>query len=121
MSDSSGLSKDENKMPRRVPAMVIYLHPFRMIESDDHAKWDVTIEQVNRMSWDYVKLHEIVGGVDVGLPPPYHMVIGRDGALALPPIPELRSDQQAVEFFNRCLAALLLGGVYCEAIQLDNL
>jgi hypothetical protein len=48
------------------------------------------------------------------------MLIGRDGALALPPIPELRSDQQAVEFFNRCLASLLLGGVYCEAIGLDH-
>jgi hypothetical protein len=30
------------------------------------------------------------------------MLIGRDGALALPPIPELRSDQRVVEFFNLC-------------------
>ena len=81
----------------------------------------LTIEQVNRQSWDYVALHEVIGGVDVGLKSPYHMVVARDGALALPPLPELRSDQAAVEFFNRCLAALLLGGVYCEAINLDSL
>ena len=49
------------------------------------------------------------------------MLIGRDGALALPPIPELRSDQRVVEFFNRCLAALLLAGVYVEAVTLDHL
>src|SRR6185437_17026053 len=45
----------------------------------------------------------------------------RDGALALPPISHLRADQAAVEFFNRCLAGLLIGGVYCEAISVDNL
>jgi hypothetical protein len=68
-----------------------------------------------------VALHEIVGGADVGLPPPYHMVFARDGGMALPPIPQLRNDQEAVEFFNRCFAAMLLGGVYCEAIGLDGL
>jgi hypothetical protein len=107
--------------PRRVAAMITYLHPFRMIESEALDKWSASIEQVNRHDWEYVKLHEISGGIDVGLPAPYHMLIGRDGALALPPIAELRSDQQAVEFFNRCLAALLLGGVYCAAVTLDNL
>jgi hypothetical protein len=107
--------------PRRVAAMITYLHPFRMIESEALDKWSASIEQVNRHDWEYVKLHEISGGIDVGLPAPYQMLIGRDGALALPPIPELRSDQQAVEFFNRCLAALLLGGVYCAAVTVDNL
>lgn len=107
--------------PRRVAAMITYLHPFRMVESNALDKWSASIDQVNRRDWDYVKLHEIAGGIDVGLPAPYHMLVGRDGALALPPIPELRSDQQAVEFFNRCLAALLLGGIYCSAIGLDNL
>jgi hypothetical protein len=110
-----------SEFPRRVAALITYVHPFRMIDGKALDPWSASIEQVNRGTWDYVKLHEIAGGIDVGLPPPYHMLIGRDGALALPPIPKLRSDQQAVEFFNRCLAGLLLGGVYCEAIGLDNL
>jgi hypothetical protein len=119
-------NKDTNdkrlsEIPRRVPAIVTYIHPFRIVESKTLDKWSISIEQVNRRDWEYVKLHEIAGGIDVGLPAPYHMLIGRDGALALPPIPELRSDLQAVEFFNRCLAALLLGGVYCTAVSLDNL
>ena len=76
---------------------------------------------MNACGWDYVKLHEVAGDIDVGLASPYHMLVGRDGALALPPIPELRSDQRVVEFFNRCLAALLLGGVYVEAVTLDHL
>ena len=49
------------------------------------------------------------------------MVVCRDGALVLPPIPSLKSDQVVIEFFNRCLAAILLGGVYCEAVSPDGL
>lgn len=109
-----------SEMPRRVPAIISYLHPFRIIRGAESGEWPVTIENVNCGTWDYVELHKIVGGIDIGLPAPYHLIVGRDGALALPPIPELRADQQAVEFFNRCLAALLLGGVYCEAVTLDN-
>jgi hypothetical protein len=108
-------------MPRRIPALITYLHPFYLIEGEGIEPWQVTIDDVNRAAWDYVKLHEVVGGLDVGLNAPYHLVLGRDGALALPPIPELREHQRVVEFFNRCLAALLLGGIYCEAITLDNL
>lgn len=116
--DVAGRSTD---FPRRVAAMVTYLHPFRIIVSKTLEEWTASIEQINHFGWDYVKLHEIAGGIDVGLPSPYHMLIGRDGALALPPIRQLRSDQQAVEFFNRCLAALLVGGIYCTAVTLDHL
>jgi hypothetical protein len=108
-------------MPRRIPALITYLHPFYLVEGEGIEPWRVTIDDVNRAAWDYVKLHEVVGALDVGLDAPYHLVLGRDGALALPPIPELREHQRVVEFFNRCLAALLLGGIYCEAITLDNL
>ncbi|MGV3635690.1 MAG: hypothetical protein ACO1NY_15185 [Pseudorhodoplanes sp.] len=109
------------QVPRRIPALITYLHPFRLIQGEGIAEWETSIDEINESRWDYVKLHEIVGGLDVGLPQPFHLVVVRDGALALPPIPELRGDQEAVEFFNRCLAALLLGGVYCESITLDNL
>ncbi|WP_128916083.1 hypothetical protein [Bradyrhizobium nanningense] len=112
----------EQLAKRRASCIVAYLQPFRIVESDDAAQpWNVTIEEVNRQTWDYVKLHEIAGAIDVGLDNPYNLVVSRDGALALPPLSHLRSDQAAVEFFNRCLAGLLLGGVYCEAISVDSL
>nr|WP_137116137.1 hypothetical protein [Azospirillum argentinense] len=101
--------------------MIAYLHPFRLVQTDGQAPWHVTIEQINHRGWDYAALHEIAGGIDIGLQPPYHLVVGRDGALALPPIDDLRSTQAAVEFINRCLAGLLLGGIYCEAINPDAL
>ena len=104
-----------------MPCMVTYLHPFRLVSDTGFADWQVTLEQVNRASWDHIPPHEIIGGIDVGLPEPYHMVISRDGAVGLPPLEKLRTNQAGVEFFNRAFAALLLGGGYCEAISLDNL
>lgn len=106
---------------RRVPCMIAYIHPFRILNGPESKPFDVTVDEVNRHAWDYASLHELVGGVDVGLSAPYHLVLSRDGAVALPPLPHLRNDQEAVEFFNKCFAALLLGGVYCEAIGLDGL
>jgi hypothetical protein len=119
-SNTPATPKTETPAPRRVPALVTYLSPFRIVERTSVNTWDASIDQINLGTWDYVKLHEIVGGIDVGLDPPYHMVVGFDGALALPPIPKLRPISEAVEFFNRCLAALLIGGVYCEAVDLDR-
>lgn len=120
-NESNGESLVDDLLKRRVPCFIGYLHPFRIVEADSLALWECTIEQVNRRSWDYAALHEMAGGLDVGLAPPYHLVVARDGALALPPLPELRSDQSAVEYLNRCLAGLLLGGVYCEAVTPDGL
>jgi hypothetical protein len=114
-------TSDDDLARRRVPCVVAYLHPFRIVEADTLPPWEATIEQVNRRTWDYVALHEMAGGLRIGLPDPYHLVVARDGALALPPIDGLRSDQTVVECFNRYLAGLLLGGVYCEAITPDGL
>ena len=106
---------------RRVPCLVAFLHPFRLVDGPTSPEWNVSLDQVNTATWDYVALHQIVGGIDVGLEPPYHMVVCRDGALALPPTTALRRGQAAIELFNQCLAAILLGGVYCEAISSDGL
>lgn len=106
---------------RRVPCLIGFLHPFRIVTSQAISPWNVTIEDVNRRGWDYAELHRIMGGIDVGLDSPYHMVVSRDGGVGIPPLKELRHDQTAVEFLNRSFAALLLGGVYCEAISLDGL
>jgi hypothetical protein len=112
---------DQALAKRRVPCMVAFLHPFRLVDGPSSQPWNVSVENINRGEWDYTELHSMVGGIDVGMPEPYHMVVARDGAVGLPALPDLRGDQAAVEFFNRSFAALLLGGIYCEAIGLDGL
>lgn len=121
MSDGGCETDDEELAKRRVPCLATFVHPFRIVDGPNSQAWSVSIDQINSGTWDYVALHEIVGGIDVGLEHPYHMVVCRDGGLALPPLPELRDEQAAVQFFNQSLAAILLGGVYCEAITLDGL
>ena len=106
---------------RRVPCLVAYLTPFRIISAPGKGDWEPTIEDINNRAWDYQALHELIGGVDVGLEAPAHLVIARDGALALPPMGKLLEHQNAVAFYNHCLAALLLGGIYCEAVSSDGL
>jgi hypothetical protein len=106
---------------RRVPCLIAYLAPFRLVQGDKLEPWQVSLDEVNSQSWDYVKLHEMAGGIDVGMKKPYHLVVSRDGALALPPVDGLNKDHVSVEFFNRCLAGLLIGGVYCEAVSSDVL
>ena len=106
---------------RRVPCLVAYLAPFRIVERDEEPTWSPSIGDVNSRGWDYVALHEMTGGIDVGLEAPAHLVIARDGAMALPLLERFRDDQAAVSFFNHCLVALLLGGVYCQAIDADGL
>jgi hypothetical protein len=83
MTEPKATTLIENELAkRRVPCLIAYLHPFRMIEADALSPWKITIEQVNRRSWDYAALHEIAGGIDVGLAAPFHLVLARDGALA---------------------------------------
>jgi hypothetical protein len=119
MSDQP--SDMETLTKRLVPCMVAYLSPFQIVNARESVPWNVEITDVNCGTWDYVELHKLVGGIDVGLAAPYHMVVARDGAVGLPALAHLRDVQAAVEFINRCFAALLLGGVYCEAIGPDGL
>jgi hypothetical protein len=103
---------------RRVPCMIAFLYPFRIVNNPESPAWNVTLEP---QCMGLFRVARNSGGSRRGLPAPYHMVVSRDGGVALPPLPQLRSDLESVEFFNRCLAAMLLGGVYCEAIGLDGL
>lgn len=106
---------------RRVPCIVAYVSPFRIINTPEALTWQPTVDEINSRSWDYVALHEVIGGVDVGLEPPYHVAVSRDGAIALPPLPQFRALDAAVEFINRFFAALLLGGIYCESVGQDGI
>lgn len=114
------ISSDE-LAKRRVPCMIAFLRPFRLVDGPQSPKWKLGISDINKGKWDYVELHRMVGGIDIGLPAPFHMAVFRDGALGVPVLPQFRTITASVEFVNRSLSALLLGGIYCEAIGLDAL
>ena len=121
MIDKTTQNSEEEIAKRRFPGIAVYLSPFRIVEDQKFEPWKVSMEEVNFLKWDYAELHRIVGGIEVGLREPFYLIVCRDGALYLPWIEELRADSKAVEFFNHCLSGLMLGGIYCEAVNSDNL
>jgi hypothetical protein len=100
--------------------MAAFISPFRIVNAPGSPQWAPTIDDVNNRRWDHAELHRLAGGVDVGMPSPYHMVVARDGAVGLPVLPPTKDIYSATEQFNRCFAALLVGGVYCEAVNPDG-
>jgi hypothetical protein len=102
------------------PALIAYLQPFRIIENNE-LKWECTVEQVNDGSYDSGKLARIVGSIDVGLPKPYCLHVGLDGALILPRIDQLDPYERAADFLNGFLAALTIGGALCGAVGPDDI
>lgn len=90
--------------------------PMRLIGRDEADEWSVTLDDVNKSTFNWVKLNRISGGFDGNIAP-FAMLVGFDGSLVIPELPEFAGTQRAVEVFNRVLAELLLGGQYTEAIM----
>ncbi len=90
--------------------------PLRLIAREGNDPWSVTLKDVNRCAYDWVKLNRVSGGFDGNIGP-FAMLVCFDGSLVIPALPEFPHKQRAVEVFNRVLAELLLGGEYTEAIM----
>lgn len=88
--------------------------PIKLFAKDGRDKWNPTLEQINNGSYDYVKLNRVSGFID-GNVNPYAMLVGFDGTLALPALPEFTEHGKALKIFNRVLLEMLLGGIYTEA------
>lgn len=101
-----------------MPVITGNYRPFRLVlrENDN---WNPTIEQVNRRSYDYVKLHRMSMFVDIGILP-LSLGVSFDGTLVLPATKQFVNPKEALTHFNTFLCSLLLGGIYCEAVSPDD-
>lgn len=88
--------------------------PIKLFAKDGRDKWNPSLEQINKGSYDYLKLNRVSGFID-GNVAPYAMLVGFDGTLALPALPEFTEHGKALKIFNRVLLEMLLGGIYTEA------
>ncbi|MBI9047009.1 MAG: hypothetical protein JEZ06_21155 [Anaerolineaceae bacterium] len=108
-------SENENHIP-----IIIGNHePFRIIvrETDE---WNPTLEQINYRDYDYVKLNRMSAIIDIGIRP-FSLGIGFDGSLVLPATNEFQNRENVLVKFNESLGFLLLGGVYSESVQPENI
>lgn len=111
------MSEKENTL---IPIITANFNPFRLVQRGAADSWSPTLEQINSRTYDYVKLHRLSTYLDVGIAP-FSMGICFDGTLVLPATHELREAPKALALFNRTLSELMVGGVYCEAVQPDDI
>jgi len=100
------------------PIIIANSAPFRLILRDEDI-WEPTIDDINRCTYDYVKLHRVSQFIDVGIDP-LPLAIGFDGSLILPAIPKYRDKDIALDIFNSTLCRILFGGIYSEAVLPEN-
>ncbi|HKB60174.1 MAG TPA: hypothetical protein VKC56_09045 [Gallionellaceae bacterium] len=103
----------EPTMPDGVPLVMAVSGPLKLIAKDGRDSWKPSLQDINRSTYDYLKLNRASGFID-GNVAPYMMLVGFDGSLAMPALPEFSKPDAALKLFNRVFLEMLLGGVYTE-------
>ena len=100
-------------MPEGMPIVMAVSAPLKLIAKDRRDHWKPSLEDINRSTYDYLKLNRASGFVD-GNVAPYMMLVGFDGSLAMPALPQFSAPEVTLRIFNRVFLEMLLGGVYTE-------
>jgi hypothetical protein len=95
-----------------VRAIVANTSPFRLVFRSKDEEWAPTIEDINRNTYDYLKLHRQSASLDIGLPAPLCMHVAFDGSLLLPHVNDLWPIEKAVSVCNNILGNVVVGGIY---------
>lgn len=102
-----------------IPIIIGNCRPFRIVERETD-NWNPSLEQINGREYDYVKLNRMSTFIDIGISP-FSLGIGFDGSLVLPATKDFSVKENSLEKFNQTLGILLLGGIYSESVQPDNI
>ncbi len=102
---------------QRNPCWVGYISPFTIIVPDGEIPLKLTEDEINSNSYNHGRLCRIVSMLSLPELNKLKMLICYDGAFAFPKISKYNDKGFIVDFFNRLLCKLLLGGFYCEAVD----
>lgn len=94
-----------------------YLSPFTVVVPKNEKPLSIELEDINRNTYDHGKLCGIVHSMDLGHADGLKMLICRDGAIALPMTSNHGNREDVVDFYNKLLCQLLVGGHLCEAVD----
>lgn len=100
-------------VPDGTPLVMAVSAPLKLIAKDGRDHWRPSLQDINRSTYDYLKLNRASGFLD-GNVAPYAMLVGFDGSLAMPALPEFTKPEAALRIFNRVFLEMLLGGIYTE-------
>jgi len=99
---------------------VAFLHPLTFIVPDDEKPWEVKLEDINNITYNSGNLIRIVSrlkSTDLEL----DGMICYDGAIAVPRKGKLDNKEEAVNFFNKLFAQLILSGYKAEGVDLRDI
>lgn len=105
--------EDTSAVPEGTPLVMAVSAPLKLIAKDGRDLWKPSLQDINRSTYDYLKLNRASGFID-GNVAPYMMLVGFDGSLAMPALPEFTKPEAALKIFNRVFLEMLLGGIYTE-------
>lgn len=98
------------------PCWVSYLSPFTLIVPDDEEPLKVDLNEINSNTYDHGKLCRIVSSMAINSSV-FDLIICYDGAMTIPKQKPFFDKEKAVDFFNDLFCKILLGGIFCEAID----
>ncbi|RAU82466.1 hypothetical protein [Pontibacter arcticus] len=110
------MDKEKRKEHFNSPSWVTYLTPFTLIVPDNEEPLKVELEEINSNTYNHGKLCKIVSSSPIDSFD-FDLIICYDGALAIPKFSTFSEKEKAVDFFNNLFCKILLGGIYCEAVD----
>ncbi|WP_234197750.1 DUF4145 domain-containing protein [Pseudacidovorax sp. NFM-22] len=108
-------------MTIKTPILIANPRPFRLILRTADDSWSPSIEQINTARYDYVKLHRATKFFDAEIVTPFPLCVGFDGSFILPAVREYRTIDATLDEFNRIFASILVGGIYIESVEPEDL
>ena len=108
-------------MTTKTPILIANPRPFRLVLRTQDDTWSPSIEQINNSSYHYVKLHRATKFFDAEIAPPFPLCVAFDGSFILPASPAYRTIDATLDEFNRIFASVLVGGIYIESVESEDL
>jgi len=102
---------------RGYAVVLAYTRPRRFILKNANDQWEVTIDDINLNTYDYARLHRLSTSFDIKGEDLWCIHLCFDGSIVLPSLPEFYSLDFVLKTCNQLLAEMLLGGVYFEAVE----
>lgn len=103
----------ENK---RVPCWLTYIHPYTFIVPDGEKPWVITLDEINKVSYNHSKLLRVVTKFETE-DNQLDSLICYDGTIAIARHGKFQEKNEAINYFNRILLALNLSGFYVEYVD----
>jgi hypothetical protein len=104
-----------------VPILIANPDPFRLIVRDENDLWEPTLDDINKSTYNYVKLHRASLFFDADLKCGLPACVAFDGSFILPANSDYSTIESSLDEFNRIFASIFLGGLYITSITPSDL